>query len=92
MDADADALALQVGGQRFEALPSTAFGEAHGGVRCGRAESRCFLLTSRDQITAFVRASGAQPPASSRLPRAMHLLDWDTALRLVPPAWVPHRL
>jgi hypothetical protein len=26
MDADADALALQIGSQRFEALPSTAFG------------------------------------------------------------------
>jgi hypothetical protein len=55
MDVDADALALQVGGQRFEVLPSTAFGEAHGGVRCARAEARCPLLTSRKMITASAR-------------------------------------
>jgi hypothetical protein len=87
MDADADALAFEVGGQRIEALPSTAFGEAHGSVRCGKAESRCLLLKAREQITALVREGGVQPPASSRLPRVMHLFDWDAALRLVPPAW-----
>jgi hypothetical protein len=57
MDADADALAFQIGGQHFEVLPSTVFGKAHGGVRCGRAEARCFLPASREQITAFLRAS-----------------------------------
>jgi hypothetical protein len=84
MDADADALALQVGGQRFEVLPSTAFGEAHRGVRCGRAEARCPLLTSGSR-SQLLRACGISP-VSSRLPRAVHLLDWDTALRLVPSA------
>jgi hypothetical protein len=84
-DADADALAFQVGGQRFEVLPSTAFGEAHGGVRCGRAEARCPLLTSGSR-SQLLRACGVKSPVSSRLPRAVHLLDWDTALRFVPSA------
>jgi hypothetical protein len=49
-DAEADALAFKFGCQRFETLPSKAFGAgAHGGVR----QTRCFLLTSREQITAF---------------------------------------